>query len=71
MEIRQRQLGFMLCEPDQPYFFANQNNTDFAHKHFSFYHYFCSDMGCNKVDKNQKFNTLDIIESWSEEIRLL
>ena len=28
-------------------------------------------MGCNKVDKNQKFHTLDIIESWNEEIKLL
>ena len=28
-------------------------------------------MGCNKVDKNPKFHTLDIIESQNEEIRLL
>ena len=34
-----RQLNFLLYRPDRPQFLADQNdnNTDFAYKHFSFY----------------------------------
>ena len=75
--IRQRQLNFLLYEPDQPLFWANQNNnTDFTYKYFFFFKFIilCFDLfllNYNKIHKKWKFSALDIVELQSKEMWLV